>query len=112
MTRITPPKVDRIQKGHSANVPRTSQISEIIGCQNSSNTINATLLIKTYVLRSIGPGTSRVQNRLNPDRAIPVCCRPNRAIKVQFTTGDNSGDQIAPELIEFGTTVSQRNRAR
>src|SRR6266571_8552759 len=111
MMRITPPRAATNQHAHSAAVPRKFQMGWLIGCHSQSSTIKAALLSRTYVLRSMGGGTIRVQNRLNPGRAIPLCCSPNRAIRMQSTMADDSGDQTPPKLIDFGTNQSQRNPA-
>src|SRR5262245_175704 len=59
--------------------PGTSQTIPPSGCHCQNSTKSAALDRSTYVLRSAGSGTNRVSQRLNPGRAIPLCCTANSA---------------------------------
>jgi len=61
------------------------QIVPPSGCQNANNAINARLDNRTYVLRSAGTGTIRVQARLNHGRAITLCCTAKMPSSAVFT---------------------------
>ena len=52
-----------------------------IGRHCQIKTARTTLESSTYRLRSISFGTTRVQTRLNPGRAITECCKPNSSIR-------------------------------
>jgi hypothetical protein len=57
----------------------------------------------TYVLRSIGAGTSRVHTRLNAGRAIAECDRPKASSSPAFTiTAVVTGVEVGASML-FGT---------
>ena len=74
------------------------------GCQKANNAINARLDNRTYVLRSAGSGTTRVQARLNHGRAITLCCTAkipssSTSIPSAYRNGIRAGESIV-----LGTT--------
>jgi hypothetical protein len=60
--------------------PVTLQTTPGMGRQATNRRRSTALENRTYVLRSIGCGTSRVQRRLNHGRAMIECCKPKTAI--------------------------------
>ena len=81
-----------------------------IGRQSAKSTPKQPLAISTYVLRSIGFGTTCVQTSLNPLRAIPLCCTAKR-IRSRASTSKAVpiGARGLPESTLRGTSASPTN---
>ena len=76
-------------------------------CQNKSPRTRA--VKKTYVVRSAGSVTIRVQRRLNAGRAMMLCCRANNPNKSPSTINALIPSPTAPLSIDLGTSQSPTN---
>src|SRR5713226_9769329 len=71
-------------------------------CQYSNS--NARLENSTNVLRSMEGGTNCVHQRLNPCRAITLCCTANSPSSMVLMSTLSISGPAMPESIDFGTT--------
>ena len=73
------------------------------GRQNMKRMTRARLANSTYMLRSSGSGTIRVQAFLNPWRAMMLCCSPKMAISATLTT--SAGAMARAIYLLFGVVA-------
>ena len=83
------------------------------GRHAANSRMSAPLANNTYVLRSIGGGTSFVHIRLKPGRAMPLCCSANRPSKsASITNASPIGAPSPPRSMVLGTSSSPSHGSR
>ncbi len=83
--------------------PDSVQTTPPTGRQAQNTRASARLAASTNVARSAGPGTARVSQRLNPGRAMTVCCAANSASNpTSMATASGQPDRT-PASMSLGT---------
>src|SRR5580658_10653239 len=81
----------------------TSQTTCVIGCHFQQMSASKRLEISTYVLRSTGGGTIRVQTALKCGLATTLCCAAKSPSSSRFMASASGRAALEPESIVFGT---------
>jgi len=83
--------------------PRRCQTVPPAGRHSQNSSASSRLAHSTYVARSAGTGTSRVQRRLNHGRAITVCWTANSDSNSRSTATARGQGERGPWSMPLGT---------
>src|SRR5262245_5942217 len=81
----------------------TCQIVRGIGVHAAMSRMTMPVVTSTYVERSAAAGMTRVHARLNPARAITLCCTPKSTIKPTSMSHATVAERAGPTSIDRGT---------
>ena len=89
--------------------PDSVQTTPPTGRQAQNSRASARVAASTNVARSAGPGTTRVSQRLNHERAMTVCCTANSASNPTSMATASGQPERTPSSMSLGTAKPAKN---